>query len=66
MEPDLDALLTYLERGGVLAVLAFIIVTGMKQVWVWGWMYRHALAERDEWKNRWLQAIKLAEKAVEK
>ena len=62
----MDSLLIYLERGGVLALLLLIIGAGMKQVWVWGWMYRQALVERDEWKARWLKAADLAELAVRK
>ena len=64
MELDVNSFLTYLSRGGILGLLALIIVSGMKQVWVWGWMYRQAVADRDEWKTRWLKAAELAEQAV--
>lgn len=66
MQLDLSALLPYLERGGVLGILVLIVVTGMKQVWVWGWQYRQAVAEREEWKARWIKAAELAEKSVRK
>ena len=66
MEIDPVSFVKYLERGGLLALLAFIIITGMKQVWVWGWQYRQAVAEREEWKARWIKAAELAQQAIHK
>lgn len=58
-------LLTYIERGGLVGVLLFILLTGMRQIWVWGWLYKQAISDRDEWKIRSLKTLDIIEKALE-
>lgn len=33
----------YLSEAGVIGLLAFVIVAGMRQWWVWGWQYRELI-----------------------
>jgi hypothetical protein len=44
----------------------FIIVAGARQYWVWGWLYREAIKDRDSWKRIALSGTRLLETAAEK
>lgn len=69
----MDALTIWdvVSRGGLPAAMALIIWSGVKQLWVWGWLYRDAISridqmrlERDEWKSLALRSTHLAQEAT--
>ena len=51
-----------LNRGGVLALLALILLGGHRRWWVFGWAYRETLAREQEWKQLALTGTKIAER----
>ena len=51
-------------QGPLVAVLVAILVTGARQMWVWGWHYREMRADRDQWRTLYFRAVGLAEQAV--
>lgn len=61
--PWLDAAL------GPLGLLVFLLVGvvwgGIKQWWVFGWQYREAVRDRDDWRHLALQGTSAADKAAE-
>lgn len=61
--PWLDAAL------GPLGLLVFLLVGvvwgGIKQWWVFGWQYREATRDRDDWRHLALQGTSAADKAAE-
>ena len=61
---ETGALLDILTRGGLLAGTIIIILSGFKEVWVWGRQYREMRRERDTWREIALSTTNLAEKAV--
>ncbi len=62
---DLNGLLDFLNRGGVLAALLAILVGGWRRWWVWGWQYDEIRRERDAWRQRALRAGRLGEQSTE-
>lgn len=58
-------IIQWVRDGGIIALLIVIIYGGIKQWWVYGWMYRSQQAELEEWKRLALSGTLLAEKAVE-
>ena len=42
------ALGDFAQKGGVIAFLLLILIAGARQVWVWGWMYREAIAKAEK------------------
>ena len=61
---SLDTVLSLIERGGMLALLLVIIGGGARQAWVFGWVYRQMLLERDEWKTIALKGLETLDKAA--
>lgn len=53
------------EFGLPLAALIFIVVTGARRVWVFGWTYAEVRAERDEWKAVALDLLQVGRKLVD-
>ena len=60
-----------LSKADVVGILVFIIVSGMKKVWVFGWIYIQTMhdleemrSERDEWKELAWNNSGLAERAI--
>lgn len=51
--------------GGVIALLILILVGGHRRWWVWGWLFRDTLRDRDEWKALALRGTGLAEAATD-
>lgn len=64
MELSVPALLALVRDGGALGLLILWLVAGFKEVWVWGTVYRRALAdaerergEKDKWQDlAWREA----------
>jgi hypothetical protein len=50
--------------GGVIALLILILVGGHRRWWVWGWLHKETVADRDEWKQLALRGTGLAETAT--
>lgn len=59
---DLQTLLGLLKDGGTLAVLLLIIVSGAKEWWVWGYIYKAKCREVEEWKELALRGTNLADR----
>jgi hypothetical protein len=55
-----------IQAGGVPFILFLIIVTGQRQMWVWGYLYRQERAEKEEWKRMALDGTSLARVATSK
>lgn len=59
-----DAINLLLGPVGTLVLSLSIILTGVKGLWVFGWVYRDIARERDEWKDVALRGTKIAERTV--
>ena len=57
-------LLNSLSNISVVGLLFFILWSGLKQWWVWGWLYQQSEKEKNEWKNLALRTTGLAEHIV--
>lgn len=55
--------LDYLSRGGVLGLLALVIVGSVRKWWVPAWYATELERERDEWKSMALSGTRLAERS---
>lgn len=55
-----------IQRGGLPFVLFLLLVSGYRQMWVWGYLYRATLREKDEWKELALSGTSLARTAAHK
>lgn len=64
VEVDPFKLYEWVSGAGFPALLAFLIYTSYKGVWVWGSVHREVVKEKDEWKNFALNATNLGTKAV--
>ena len=49
---------------GTLVLALTILFGGWKKWWVFGWQYKDAVAEKDEWKEAALRGTAIAEKVV--
>jgi len=54
-----------IREGGSLALLIFVVVGGMRGVYIWRWVYDKLEKDRDEWKRIALSSTTLADRAVE-
>jgi hypothetical protein len=45
-----STLLQFVQSGGVLGLLVLIVYGGSRGLWVYGWQYKAAIQDRDEWK----------------
>ncbi len=68
MTVDPAALLTLIDRGGVVAVLVLIIAGSLRGWWVPGWLYRQDAAKAQSevmtWRGLALNGTDLAKRAV--
>lgn len=53
-----------LARGGLVGVLAVIVVGALNEWWVPGKTYRRALADAERWRDLAMRGSGIAEKAV--
>jgi hypothetical protein len=53
-----------IQRGGLPFVLFLLLVTGYRQMWVWGYLYRAERREKEEWKELALSGTSLARHAA--
>lgn len=44
--------------------LVIVIYTGVRRLWVFGWLYSEKAKEADQWREMALRGTTLAEKAV--
>lgn len=49
-----------------LVMSLFVLYSGWKRWWVFGWHYRETLEEKNEWKAIALGSTKIAEREVER
>ncbi len=61
---DAFKLYEWLSSAGFPALLALILYTSYKGVWVWGSAYRAMEREKNEWKSFALGSTQLAKQAV--
>lgn len=59
-DPSLS-IVDYISKIGVVALLALIIYGGVKQWWVFGWLYKQERQEKQEWKDIALRSQKVAD-----
>ena len=52
------------EYGFPTTALALVLVGGLRGWYVFGWLYRDIVRDRDEWKHLALKGIYIAERAV--
>jgi hypothetical protein len=55
-----------IDKGGVIGILVALIIAGARQYLVFGWLYREAVREKDEWKSLALKGTRLLEKVAER
>jgi hypothetical protein len=60
-----DVLNLLLGPTGTLVLALFILFSGWKRWWVFGWHYKEQVAEKNEWKKAALRGTQLAEKVVD-
>lgn len=62
---DFEQIVTTVSDVGVIALLVFIIYSGMKKWWVWGWHYKELREFSDNeinfWRNAALRALNVSE-----
>lgn len=59
VDPTLSVL-DYISKAGFIGLLLVIIYGGMKQWWVFGWLYKQERDEKEEWKNVALRSQHIA------
>ena len=52
------------ERITIIGMLLSVLWGGARGIWVWGWQYREAVRDRDEWKGLALRGTQMAQRAV--
>ena len=62
---DFNDILNFVDKGGTIGLLVVILIGGMRAWWVWGWLYREVVEEKNEWKDIALRGIISAEEAVD-
>jgi len=63
---EINDILDIISQAGVVGILVIILAGGLRQWWVFGWLYRATIEERNEWKQIALRGVNLAEKGVAK
>ena len=59
-----EQLIDIISSGGVVGLLAVVVVGALKEWWVPGRVHRRAVAEKDFWRSHALRSTSLAEAAV--
>lgn len=49
------------DKAGVIVLLFFILVSGVKKWWVFGWVYRESEERSKEWRDLALTGTRIAE-----
>ena len=66
---DFEKFFTFIQQGGLPALIAFILFTGYKEIWVWGKQAARQLAEskqrEDEWKANYFRAAALVDRSAD-
>lgn len=59
--------LSWIERGGLIGLLAFILIGGAlsRPLWVFGWHFQEVTRQRDQWQELALRGTGLAERGVD-
>ena len=58
-------ILQAVRDAGVSGLLAFALIGGFRQWWVFGWQHKQVCKERDEWKKLALEGTHLSERTIE-
>jgi hypothetical protein len=59
------ALADFLQRAGILGLLVFILVSGARKVWVWGFQLEEMRVDRDRWRDIALRSMGHANRSVD-
>lgn len=62
---DNNVLDTILGPSGALVFAILVLYGGWRKWWVFGWQYRDAISERDEWKKAALDGTRVAKRAFD-
>lgn len=61
----------YIQSGGIIAVLVFVIIGGAKRWWVFGWQYKELLercekvqTSNEVWMNLALRGVNVTERII--
>lgn len=65
MTVDLSTAYELVQAGGMLGLLLFVLYSGARGWWVFGWQYAAVVKDRDDWKGIALSGAQLAKQAVE-
>lgn len=57
---DIKEIASFISDAGVVGLLVAVILGGLKQLWVWGWLYKDKVRECDEWKLLALEGLQAA------
>jgi hypothetical protein len=66
----------FVQTGGIVGLVIFILITGYKKLWVFGWVYRERIErdasalreiaqEKDAWRDTALKSSKIATEAFD-
>lgn len=59
-----DLIQIFLSELGAVAILVLVLVSGARQLWVWGWTYDREVREKQEWRRIALSSKDLLRDAV--
>lgn len=62
---DLGTIAGFADKVGVVALLIFILFSGMKRWWVFGWTYKEERERSQEWRDLALTGTRIAEHIAE-
>lgn len=65
MTVDVDTVQRWANTIGVVTLLVLTLIGGYKQWWVFGWLYKDLVKDRDDWKALALKGTNLAERALD-
>lgn len=63
---DLAGWADLVRNGGLALVVVMLILGGIRQWYVWGWVYRQMLSERDEWRDMVVRSTIVIEETARK
>ena len=61
---DTETLPALAQRLDLVAVLVFALVSGARGAWVFGHVFRAAIADRDDWKKIAMSGTSIADRTV--
>lgn len=62
---EIQEIIQTVKAAGVSGLLIFALIGGFRQWWVFGWVHKGVVQERDEWKALALHGTALSERSVQ-